>query len=120
MIFRRILIPFYALILGGCVVADMDSSNYHYPPYFQTFQKQGQMGHTDRTQRKADLYACGVDRNVNPDSEFWRRNVLLNGETMEQHDRRIDKLETCMENKGYVILDPSSCGPVKAPTGKCN
>lgn len=78
------------------------------------------MGHTDPVQRRNDLHACGLDRKTNPDSELWRRNVLIGGETMEQHDKRIDQLETCMENKGYKIFDPGSCGPLKKPTGKCN
>ncbi|WP_194205670.1 hypothetical protein [Superficieibacter sp. 1612_C1] len=113
-------IPFSVFTLSGCVVADMDSSNYDFPPYIQTFQKQGQLGHTDTVQRKNDLYACGLDRNTDPDSKLWRRNVALEGETMEQEDRRIASLEACMKNKGYVLLDPGRCGPLKAPTGMCN
>ena len=116
----RVLIVLLPLGLNGCVVGDMDSSNYRFPPYVQTFQQRGQMGHTDPVQRRNDLHACGLDRKTNPDSELWRRNVLIGGETMEQHDKRIDQLETCMENKGYKIFDPGSCGPLKKPTGKCN
>lgn len=45
------------LLLNGCVVADMDSSNYTSVPYVKTFQKADTIGHTDQAQRKRDLYA---------------------------------------------------------------
>lgn len=109
-----------AFSLTGCVVADMDSTNYQFPPYIQTIQKQNQQGHTDPAQRKGDLYRCGLDRSINPDSSSWRRNQLEPGETMDEHDARISRLESCMKQKGYVLLDPGSCGPLKAPTGRCN
>lgn len=48
--------------LTGCVVADMDSSNYDFFPYVQTFQKPQTMGHTDVQKRREDLYECGVDK----------------------------------------------------------
>ncbi|AUO63833.1 hypothetical protein WM46_03175 [Citrobacter freundii complex sp. CFNIH2] len=107
--------------LYGCVVADMDSSNYRYPPYVQTFQKPQSMGHTDVQQRRKDLYACGVSKShpLHSWDETFRRNSL-DGESMEQHDERIFKLENCMEAKGYKIFDHSSCGPLKKPSGKCN
>lgn len=108
--------------LNGCVVADMDSSNYHFPPYIQTFQKQQTMGHTDVQQRRKDLYSCGVPNSYPLHSwdETFRRNSLVDGESMEQHDERIFKLESCMKTKGYNMLDPGSCGPLKKPSGKCN
>ncbi|EPB4989571.1 hypothetical protein ACRN86_001532 [Enterobacter hormaechei] len=107
--------------LYGCVVADMDSSNYSFPPYVQTFQKPQSMGHTDVQQRRKDLYACGVSKSYPLHSwdETFRRNSL-DGESMEQHDERIFKLENCMKAKGYRMLDPGSCGPLKKPSGKCN
>lgn len=108
--------------LTGCVVADMNSSNYRYPPYIQTFQKPQNLGHTNVQQRRTDLYACGVSRSYPLHSwdETFRRNSLVDGESMEQHDNRIFKLENCMETKGYRMLDSSSCGPLKKPSGKCN
>lgn len=108
--------------LTGCVVADMDSSNYRYPPYIQTFQKPQNLGHTDVQQRRSDLYACGVSRSYPLHSwdETFRRNTLVDGESMEQHDERIFKLENCMAAKGYKIFDHGSCGPLKKPSGKCN
>ncbi len=37
----------WCISLTGCVVADMDSSNYDYFPYVQTFQNPQTMGHTN-------------------------------------------------------------------------
>ncbi|MFY9994951.1 MAG: hypothetical protein WAK61_08160 [Leclercia sp.] len=38
----------------------------------------------------------------------------------EIHFARVEKLEACMQDKGYVVLGLDQCGPLKAPTGKCN
>ena len=107
-------------LLTGCVVPDMDSSNYTVVPYVQTFQKVGHIGHTDREQRKIDLYTCGVDRGENLDNGSWYRNALMPGETSEELDKRVGKIEHCMERKGYQILGFDQCGPLKALTGLCN
>ncbi|WP_413722178.1 hypothetical protein [Sodalis sp. RH23] len=106
--------------LTGCVVADMDSSNYTSVPYVQIFQKKGQHGHTDRAQRTRDLHACGVPENENPDSPRWQRVGVAPGQTVDQALARAHKLEQCMRDKGYDTLEFSECGPLKAPTGKCN
>lgn len=108
--------------LYGCVVADMDSSNYSFPPYIQTFQKPQTFGHTDVQQRRKDLYACGVPNSYPLHSwdETFRRNSPADGESMEQHDERIFKIENCMKAKGYKMLDFGTCGPLKKPSGKCN
>lgn len=106
--------------LTGCVVADMDSSNYTAVPYVQIFQKEGQHGHTDPAQRSRDLHACGVPENVNPDSPDWQRVGVKQGETVDHALARAHKLEQCMRSKGYDTLDFSECGPLKAPTGLCN
>lgn len=120
-IFKKVSLFFY-LSLSGCVVADMDSSNYRYPPYIQTFQKPLSLGHTDVQQRRTDLYACGVSKNhpLHSWDETFRRNNLVGGESMEQHDYRISKLENCMKEKGYELFDYGSCGPLKKPSGICN
>ncbi|WP_336194806.1 hypothetical protein [Hafnia paralvei] len=108
--------------LTGCVVADLDSSNYDYFPYVQTFQKPQTMGHTDVQKRRDDLYECGVNKkfSLNSWDEKFRRNSLQAGETMEQLDTRTKKVEGCMKSKGYVLLDFSECGPRKKPSGLCN
>lgn len=108
--------------LTGCVVADMDSSNYDYFPYIQTFQKPQTMGHTDVQQRRIDLYDCGVERkySLNSWDEDFNRNQLQPGETLEQLTVRTTKVEGCMKSKGYVIRDFSVCGPRKKPSGLCN
>ncbi|WP_458043357.1 hypothetical protein [Phytobacter sp. AG2a] len=108
--------------LYGCVVADMDSSNYTSVPYIQTFQKPQTMGRTDVQQRRKDLYACGVPSShpLHSWDETFRRNSLVNGERLEQHDERIYKIENCMKAKGYTMLDFGTCGPLKKPSGKCN
>ena len=108
------------LMLTGCVVPNMDSSNYTSVPYVQLFQKKGQHGHTNRSQRTQDLYDCGVPANVNPDSPRWHRVGVREGETVNQAIARAHKLEQCMRDKGYDTLEFSECGPLKAPTGQCN
>ncbi|WP_318364510.1 hypothetical protein [Enterobacter sp.] len=118
MIFRTGMVAALALTLTGCVVADLDSSNFRHPPYAHTIQKPGQLGHTDVAQRTKDLYSCGLDKNIAPDD--FSRNQLRPGETSEEHTKRIGKLESCMQSKGYILQDFDKCGPLKAPTGKCN
>lgn len=112
----------FCMVLTGCVVADMDSSNYDYFPYVQTFQKPQTMGHTNVQQRRNDLYSCGVDRkySLNSWDESFSRNSLPPGETIEQLDIRTKKTEDCMKAKGYVIQGFSECGPRKKPSGLCN
>ena len=112
----------FCIALTGCVVADMDSSNYRYFPYVQTFQKPQTMGHTNVQQRRNDLYSCGVDRkySLNSWDEEFRRNMLEPGETDEQLDARTKKVEDCMMSKGYVIHGFAKCGPLKKPSGLCN
>ena len=119
---KQCLLLSVVLLLTGClrVVADMDSSNYDYVPYVKTIQKKGMTGHTDRAQRKRDLYRCGLAKNVDPDYQAFNRNQLVDGETMAQHDKRIEHLESCMMDKGYIFLDFGECGPLKKPSGKCN
>ena len=108
--------------LTGCVVADMDSTNYTSFPYVQTFQKPEMPGHTNVQQRREDLYACGVSRrhSLNSWDESFKRNALQQGETIEQLSLRTRKVENCMKSKGYVMLDFAECGPLKKPTGMCN
>ncbi len=108
--------------LTGCVVADMDSSNYTSFPYVQTFQKPQTMGHTDVQTRRNDLYECGVDRkfSLNSWDEKFCRNCLKPGETIEQLTARTKKVENCMKSKGYVMQDFGECGPLKKPSGLCN
>lgn len=114
------LIPGIIFLLSGCVVADMDSTNHTAVPYSWTFQKPATLGHTDRVQRKTDLYACGVDKNIDVDSPSWGRGASWPGETTAQFFARTEKVEACMEGKGYVVLGFDQCGPLKAPTGQCN
>ncbi|HAF53423.1 MAG TPA: hypothetical protein DCL03_18065, partial [Leclercia adecarboxylata] len=63
--------------LTGCVVADMDSTNYTSFPYIQTFQKPETMGHTNVQKRRNDLYECGVNKKLSLNSwdEKFRRNA---------------------------------------------
>ena len=104
-------------VLSGCVVADMDSSNYKYVPWIQLFQKPDASGKTNVQQRKADLYACGVNPRANLDDPLWSLNGSYPGETNEQFIARTNKIQDCMSAKGYKIYDFSQCGPLKAPTG---
>jgi hypothetical protein len=59
------------LLLTGCVVGNMDSTDYQYVKYAQTFQKLDKTGRTDTAQRKEDLYSCGVPRRANLDDGSW-------------------------------------------------
>lgn len=104
----------------GCVVADMDSSNYTSVRYVQTFQKTDQVGRTDIVKRKSDLYSCGVSQSQNLDDNSWSRGGAKSDETFEQHVLRVKKVETCMKQKGYIVFGFDQCGPLKAPTGLCN
>lgn len=115
---KRIVGIFCAMNLTGCVVANMDSSNYTSVPYVKTFQKKGALGHTDTIQRKNDLYSCGLSKKINP--EQWVRNYTPPGISESEHDKQVAKIESCMERKGYTLLSFSQCGPLKAPTGLCN
>jgi len=116
---RLLMLGVAALTLTGCVVGNMDSSDYDYLPYIQTFQKAGQQGHTDPVQRKVDLQSCGADKAM-VDNPNWRSGSALPRETLQQHVARNRKLNSCMENKGYIVYGSVECGPLKAPTGLCN
>lgn len=107
-------------LLTGCAVANMDSTGYTSVRYAQTFQKKDQIGYTNTAQRKVDLYACGVDKMQNLDDDSWSRGAAAKGEGIQQVMERIQNLENCMTNKGYVIFSYAQCGPLKAPTGLCN
>jgi len=106
-------------VLSGCVVADLDSSNYRYVPWVQVFQKPEASGKTNVAQRKADLYRCGVSREDNLDDPSWSLNTVHSGETVEQASDRNDKVRSCMKSKGYKVYGFDQCGPLKKPTGLC-
>lgn len=105
--------------LSGCVVADMDSSNYEFVPWIQTFQKVDSSGRTDVNQRKEDLYSCGVDRRRNLDDKKWGLNVAYEHETLQEITSRNKKIFACMKSKGYQVYGFDECGPIKKPTGLC-
>lgn len=117
---KALILPLIIFNLAGCVVADMDSSNYDFVPYVKTIQKTNSFGHTDPVQRKKDIYSCGVSKNINPDSDLWSRSYIPPGETVEEHLKHIAQTENCLKQKGYILLDFRQCGPLKAPTGLCN
>jgi len=75
------------------VVADMDSTNHTAFPYSWSFQKPATRGHTVRVQRKADLYACCVDKNIDVDSPAWGRGNSYPGETTAQFARAGESCE---------------------------
>ena len=119
---KQCLLLSIVLLLTGClrVVTDMDSSNYTAVPYVKTFQKADTIGHTDHEQRKRALYACGVDKNTNLDDGSWSSSGSTPEETLQQLIARTDKVESCMESKGYIVFGFDECGPLKKPSGKCN
>lgn len=106
-------------VLSGCVVADMDSSNYKYVPWIQLFQKPEASGYTNVARRKADLYDCGVVPQGSLDDPRWSLNTINPGETSEQSGIRSQKVMSCMETKGYKVYGFDQCGPLKKPTGLC-
>jgi len=107
---RGLMLGLATLVLSGCVVGNMDSSDYRYVPYIQTFQKAGQQGHTDTAQRKVDLQSCGVDK-ATVDNPNWSSGSMLPGETLHQLIARGEKLNSCMESKGYIAYRYDDCGP---------
>lgn len=107
------------LLLSGCVVTDMDSSNYAYVPWIQVFQKPDASGRTNVSQRKEDLYACGVRREDNLDDKNWGLNNAYENETPKEHRDRMDNTLNCMTQKGYKVYGFDECGPLKKPTGLC-
>lgn len=107
------------LNLTGCVVADMDSSNYHYVPWIQVFQKVDSTGQTNIRDRKEALYNCGVDRNENLDDKHWGLNGTSSNETPKEISERNDRIFACMKTKGYQVYGFAECGPIKKPTGLC-
>lgn len=106
-------------MLTGCVVADMDSSNYDYVPWIQLFQKPDVSGLTNVVQRKADLYTCGVNPRTNLDDPMWSLNGQAPGETSEHANAKRNHILRCMKEKGYKVYGFSECGPKKSPTGLC-
>jgi len=116
---RRLMLVVAALTLTGCVVGNMDSSDYTYVPYIQTFQKAGQQGHTDPVQRKVDLQSCGVNK-ATVDNPNWSAGSALPEETAQQIIARSKKLNSCMQRKGYIVYGYFECGPVKENKGLCN
>lgn len=106
-------------LLSGCVVADMDSSNYDYVPWVKVFQKPESSGYTNVAQRKADLYSCGVDKQDNLDDPRWSLNTVHPDETIEQSGKRSEEVRRCMKDKGYKVYGFDQCGPLKKPTGLC-
>ena len=106
--------------LSGCAVGNMDSTDYQFVNYAQTFQKPATIGSTDTAQRKADLYSCGIDKNANLEDGSYSPSTAKPGETLQTVVARRKNIESCMKDKGYVIISYGECGPVKAPTGKCN
>jgi len=117
---RLLMLGLAPLVLSSCVVRNMDSSDYRYVNYVQTFQKIGQQGHTDSEQRKKDLYSCGVERRINIDNSNWSGASAKPGETLQQIVERGNKLESCMEGKGYIVYGYDKCGPLKSPTDPVN
>ncbi|ATF91693.1 hypothetical protein CO704_06135 [Cedecea neteri] len=119
MYFRAAFLLAGVLSLTGCVVGDMDSSNYHYVPWIQLFQKVDATGQTNIRERKEALYSCGVDRKENLDDKNWGLNAAQGNETLKEIVRRNDKIYACMKSKGYQVYGFSECGPLKKPSGLC-
>lgn len=93
------------VMLTGCVVADMDSSNYDYVPWVQVFQKPEASGLTNVTQRKVDLYSCGVNPRANLDGNNWSLNGIEPGETIESFNARSNRILSCMEGRDIKCMD---------------
>lgn len=108
------------LLLTGCVVGNMDSSNYRFVPWIQVFQKvDPATGQTNIRDRKEALYSCGVDRSENLDSKNWGLSGIREGETLKQSVERNERIFDCMKSKGYDVYGFEECGPLKKPSGLC-
>ncbi|WPU21676.1 hypothetical protein RI049_16605 [Cedecea neteri] len=119
MYFRPIFLLAGVMSLTCCAVADMDSSNYHYVPWIQLFQKVDSAGQTNIRERKEALYSCGVDRNENLDDKNWGLNAAQGNETPKEIVRRNERIFACMQSKGYKVYGFNECGPIKKPSGLC-
>lgn len=109
----------FCFMLSGCIVGNMDSTDYQYVRYAQTFQKPGAGGYTDNEQRKADLYSCGVPKNANLDDGSWNGGSARPEQTLQEIFARNEKISGCMKSKGYKVYGYDACGPLKAPSGLC-
>lgn len=105
------------VMLTGCVVADMDSSNYDYVPWVQVFQKPEASGLTNVAQRKVDLYDCGVNPRADLDGANWSLNGIEPGETFKNFNTRRDHILSCMEKKGIQIVWFFGVRSEKGPVG---
>ncbi|WP_368543624.1 hypothetical protein [Enterobacter soli] len=116
---KKSLLILLPLLLTGCVVGNMDSTDYQYVKYAQTFQKLDSTGRTNEAQRKEDLYSCGVPRKANLDDGSWNGGSSTRDQTLQEVVARNDKISSCMKAKGYKVYGYDQCGPLKAPTGLC-
>lgn len=107
------------LNLTGCVVANMDSSDYTSVPWIQVFQKVDSTGQTNIRERKEALYSCGVDRSENLDDKNWGLNHGDKDLSLQQLVDRNESIFECMRGKGYKVYGFDECGPLKNPTGLC-
>ncbi|ACR70201.1 hypothetical protein DBV23_12170 [Edwardsiella ictaluri] len=121
---KRILPLAAVCLLAGCqtffIGSGMDSTNNTSVPYIQRIQKADTVGHTDPEQRKMDIYACGVGPSADLNDKRWQpANGYPNLSVKDRAGKR-DKLEHCMEGKGYIVFGFEECGSQKDPTGLCN
>ena len=116
---RTVILLTILLNLAGCVVDNMDSSNYHYVPWIQVFQKVDATGQTNIRERKEALYSCGVDRSENLDDKNWGLNHADKNKTLKQIVEKNERIFACMKSKGYMVYGFDECGPLKKPTGLC-
>ena len=116
---RNIILILGSFNLTGCVVADMDSTNYTSVPWIQVFQKVDSTGQTNFRERKEALYSCGVDRSENLDDKKWGLNIQRGNMTSAEMFDRNQRIFDCMRSKGYQVYGFNQCGPLKKPSGLC-
>ena len=120
---RIFCLSILAVILSACsafyVVPGYDPYVSLSPPYIQHWQKPNTIGRTNVDKRWQDFQSCGVKK-------YFDGNLDLNnrypGMTSNQVSERSNKIESCMDNKGYIFIKTKECvdGKNNKLTGLCN
>ncbi len=120
---RTIYLLIFGVLLSACsafyVVPGYDPYVSLSPPYIQHWQKPDTIGRTNVDKRWQDFQNCGVKTYRDGSLDL---NVVYPNMTIEQARQRSNKIESCMDNKGYIFIKTTECvdGKNNKLTGLCN